>query len=136
MSTERRNHKLDEIPGRDFHYLDLDEDSRIGFRVGELIITAAVSEGIPMPTPNDGKGDVWINCTQARALDCLRHFDQHTITGVLKAARRIVNRSEHNNDSDKDKVKQRISELIKNVGKPPKGVNPPQIPGFEIYTSE
>ena len=68
---------------------------RVQLRVGELIATAAIIRGISFDEQLTNKGDEWARCTPKRIMDVLtERLDQHSITEILKAAKRIGHASE------------------------------------------
>jgi|SRR3989344_5640192 len=113
-----------EVP--EFSYTRIsDPRLRVQLRVGELISTAATSRGIIFDKQPADKGDDWARCTPGKVMDVLMaRLDQHSITKILKAAKRIGHASDVNGDNQA--IAQEIHRLIREVGRPK--VNPPEIP--------
>ena len=100
---------------------------RVQLRVGELIATAAIIRGISFDEQLTNKGDEWARCTPKRIMDVLtERLDQHSITEILKAAKRIGHASDVNGDNQA--IAQEIHRLIRKVGRPK--IDPPEIPSI------
>lgn len=115
--TERRIHPPLEARVPDFNYSKIpDEQIRVDLRTGEFIAVAAIRRGIQFPIEEEGKGDEWTRCTPHRLVTHLQGIlDQHTVTVILKEAKRIAHASQINGDNQA--VASQLHRLIREVGR-------------------
>ena len=126
MAERHRDRQPFEARAPDFHYSEIPDDHiRIALRTGELIAVAAIKKGIQLPAQDEDKGDNWIRCTPGKLVEHLQGIlDQHSLTVILKEAKRIAYASKVNGDNRA--VAEEIYRLIRQVGQP--RITPPEFP--------
>lgn len=112
---------------RDLSYSELtDPDMRASLKVGELMVVAAVTIGVPLSLPDGDKGDEWLNLRLSRIMEALRLHGDPAARSVLKEVRNQVNGSELN--GDRELVLKKISSLLASLGRPQNPIKLSAIP--------
>lgn len=99
--------------------LILDDDLRTSLRTGEWLIVAAISKGLNLVTPDEGKGDEWVKLIPGQVMEALLVHGQRIARNVLKETRRLVNQSTDLN-GDRERILKNISGLMRSLSPPPK----------------